>query len=106
MEVIADRLRVLGEPAEMPATSRQNVSGHVGILARTGLVAREKHANGVRCRIADETVVELREQVCEGLRRQVAELQTLLGSGGGDLIGQPRSRRRSLDAGGRARPGR
>jgi len=125
VEVIADRLRALGEPmririlnrlrggeatigelAEMLATSQQNVSRHLGILAQAGLVAREKHANSVRCRIADETVVELCEQVCGGLRRQVAELQTLLGSGGGNLIGQPRSPRRPLDAAGRVRPRR
>lgn len=102
VEVIADRFRVLGEPmririldrlrggeatvgelAEALATSQQNVSKHVGILARAGLVGREKDGNSVRCRIADETVLELCEQVCGGLQRQVAELQTLLGPGGG-----------------------
>ena len=46
-------------------------------------MAREKDGNSVRCRIADETVLELCEQVCGGLQRQLAELQTLLGPGGG-----------------------
>lgn len=100
VEVIADRFRVLGEPmririldrlrvddatigelAEALATSQQNVSKHVGILARAGLVARAKEGNSVRCTIADATVIELCEQVCGGLQRQVAELQTILGSG-------------------------
>ncbi len=102
VEVIAERFRVLGEPmririidrlrdgeatvgelAEALHTSQQNVSKHVGILVGAGLVSREKHANSVRCRIADETVLELCEQVCGGLQRQVATLQALLGSGAG-----------------------
>lgn len=97
VEAIADRFRVLGEPmririldrlresqatigelAEALDTSQQNISKHVGILGRAGLVAREKHANSVRCRIADESVLALCEQVCGGLQRQVAELQALL----------------------------
>lgn len=103
VEVIAERFRVLGEPmririidrlrdgeatigdlADALGTSQQNVSKHVGILARAGLVSREKDGNSVRCRIADETVLELCEQVCGGLQRQLAELQTLLGPGGGN----------------------
>ena len=102
VEVIAERFRVHGEPmririidrrrdgearigelAEALHTSWQNVSKHVGILAGAGLVAREKQADSVRCRIADETVLELCEQVCGGLQRQIAALQTLLGSGAG-----------------------
>ena len=102
IEVIAERFRVLGEPmrlriidrlrdgdatigelAEALNTSQQNVSKHVGVLVQAGLVGREKQANSVLCRIADETVLELCEQVCGGLQRQVAALQALLGSGAG-----------------------
>lgn len=99
VEVIAERFRVLGEPmririldrlrggelavgelAEALGTSQQNMSKHVGVLARAGLLAREKDGNNVRCRIADESVLRLCELVCGGLQRQVAELQALLGS--------------------------
>lgn len=97
VEVIAERFRVLGEPmririldrlrgreltvgelAEALATSQQNLSKHLGVLHRAGLVAREKDGNSVRCRIADPSVLELCEHVCGGLQRQVAELQALL----------------------------
>lgn len=97
VEVIADRFRVLAEPmrirvldrlrageatvgalAESLGTSQQNVSKHLGVLARAGLVAREKNGNSVVCRIADESVLELCEQVCGGLSRQAAGLQALL----------------------------
>ena len=102
VEVIAERFRVLGEPmririldrlragdatigelAEALGASQQNVSKHIGVLARAGLVAREKEGNSVRCRIADESVLRLCDQVCGSLQRQVAELQALLGPGGG-----------------------
>ena len=102
VEVIAERFRVLSEPmrirvldrlrggemtvgelAEALGTSQQNVSKHVGVLARAGLVAREKDGNSVRCRIADESVMRLCEEVCGGLQRQVAELQAILDSGEG-----------------------
>lgn len=97
-DVIAERFRVLGEPmririldrlrggpmsvGELTAalgTSQQNVSKHLGVLSGAGLVIREKEGNTVRCRIADESVLRLCEQVCGGLQRQVAELQALLG---------------------------
>ena len=67
VEVIAERFRVLGEPmririldrlrngdatigdlTEALGASQQNVSKHVGVLARAGLVAREKEGNSVR----------------------------------------------------------
>jgi len=101
VELIAQRFRVIGEPmrirvlealrdgprtinelAEATGASQQNVSKHVGVLAQAGIVAREKDGNRVRCSIADDTVFELCELVCGGLRRQVAELDGLLtGSG-------------------------
>lgn len=98
-ELIAERFRVIGEPMRIRlldalragprtigeltdalGTSQQNVSKHVGVLARAGIVAREKEGNRVRCSIADPTVFALCETVCGGLRRQVDELDALLGS--------------------------
>ncbi len=97
IDAIAERFRVLAEPmrirvldalregpatvgelAEALGTSQQNVSKHVGVLAQSGMVAREKDGNSVRCSIADPSVLALCEQVCGGLRRRVAELQALL----------------------------
>ena len=100
VEAIAERFRVLGEPmrirvldhlragpmtvgelADALGTSQQNVSKHVGVLSRAGLVSREKEGNSVRCRIADASVMQLCEQVCGGLQRQLSELQALLSPG-------------------------
>ena len=57
------------------------VSKHVGVLAQAGIVGREKEGTHVRCLIADESVFELCEIVCGGLRAQVAELDQLLSGG-------------------------
>ena len=97
VELIAERFRVLGEPMrillldalrEGPATvqelqeatgaSQQNVSKHLGVLLRGGLVSRSKEGNFSRYAIADEGVFELCEQVCGGLRRQLDELDALV----------------------------
>ena len=100
VELIAQRFRVIGEPMRIrlldalrdgPMTvneltdavgaTQQNVSKHIGVLAQAGIVGREKDGNRVRCFIADQTVFELCELVCGGLRDQVAELDSLLKGG-------------------------
>ncbi len=97
VELIAERFRVLSEPMrirlldalrEGPASvqelqratgaSQQNVSKHLGMLLRGGLVSRSKEGSFSRYAIADEGVFELCEQVCGGLRRQLDELDALL----------------------------
>ena len=101
VELIAQRFRVIGEPVRIrlldalrdgPLTineltealgaSQQNVSKHVGVLAQAGIVARERDGNRVRCSIADNTIFELCELVCGGLRQQAADLDQLLAGGG------------------------
>ena len=100
VELIAQRFRVIGEPmrirvldalrdgpltinelTEVLGATQQNVSKHVAVLATAGIVAREKDGNRVRCSIADETIFELCELVCGGLRRQVTELDEMLPGG-------------------------
>jgi DNA-binding transcriptional ArsR family regulator len=100
VELVAQRFRVIGEPmrirvldalrdgpltinelTEALGASQQNVSKHVGVLAQAGIVARERDGNRVRCSIADDTIFELCELVCGGLRQQVAGLDRLLAGG-------------------------
>jgi DNA-binding transcriptional ArsR family regulator len=101
VELIAERFRVLGEPMRIrlldalrdgPATvqeleqatgaSQQNVSKHLGVLLRSGLVSRSKEGNYSRYAIADDGVFELCEHVCGGLRRQLDELDAMLPGAG------------------------
>jgi DNA-binding transcriptional ArsR family regulator len=97
VELIAQRFRVIGEPmrirlldalrdgpltinelTDVVGAGQQNVSKHIGVLAQAGLVGREKDGTRVRCFIADESVFELCEMVCGGLRQQVAHLDQIL----------------------------
>jgi DNA-binding transcriptional ArsR family regulator len=100
VELIAQRFRVLGEPMRIrlldtlragPLTvgalqratgaSQQNVSKHLGVLHGAGLVRRTKEGTFARYEIADEGVFALCEQVCGGLRDQLAELDAVLQGG-------------------------
>jgi len=100
VELIAERFRVIGEPMRIklldrlrdgPATVQElteatratqpNVSKHLGVLHQAGIVAREKRGIYVCYTIADESVFALCEQVCGGLRDQLAELDSILSGG-------------------------
>ncbi|GAC1320211.1 MAG: hypothetical protein NVSMB25_12210 [Thermoleophilaceae bacterium] len=97
IELIAQRFRLLAEPMrikildrlrERPATvgviasdlgaTQQNVSKHLGVLHQGRVINRSKEGNSVRYEIADDSVFDLCEQVCGGLRSQLAELDAIL----------------------------
>ena len=98
VDLIAQRFRLLGEPTRIklldglrdgPATaadlqavtgaSQQNVSKHLAMLIDAGMVRRAKEGTRAFFSIADENLFDLCEQVCGSLRRQVVELDALLG---------------------------
>ncbi len=100
VELIAQRFRVIGEPmriklldrlrdgsatvselVEALGASQQNVSKHLGVLHQAGIVSRVKEGTSVRYAIADDTVFALCEQVCGGLREQLAEREGILRGG-------------------------
>lgn len=94
---IAKRFRVLGEPMRIRlldslrdgessvqeltsslGTTQQNVSKHLSVLHSEGVVSRRRDGARVLYAIADDSVFEICEQVCGGLRRQTSELEHLL----------------------------
>jgi DNA-binding transcriptional ArsR family regulator len=100
VELIAERFRIIGEPMrirlldalregeasvqELQAAigaSQQNVSKHLGVLLRAGIVSRRKDGNFAVYAIADDGVFELCDHVCGGLRRQLENLDALLPGG-------------------------
>lgn len=100
IDLIAQRFRCLGEPLriklldrlregaatagelqEATGGSQQNVSKHLGVLLNAGMVSRTKQGNRACYAITDETVFELCELVCGGLRRQLSELDLILPEG-------------------------
>ena len=97
IELVAQRFRVLGEPmrirlldrlrdgdatvGELQAAlgaSQQNISKHLGILHNAGMVTRTKDGNHTRYSISDPSVFDLCDQVCGGVRRQLAHLDAIL----------------------------
>ena len=68
----------INELTETLGAGQQTVSKHVAVLAQAGIVRRERDGNRIRCSIADESIFELCELVCGGLRRQATELDHLL----------------------------
>jgi DNA-binding transcriptional ArsR family regulator len=97
VELIAERFRALSEPTriklldqlregeatvfeltELIGTTQQNVSKHLGVLQRSGIVARRKQGNFAYYRIVDEGVLSLCEAVCGSLQAQVESLRKLV----------------------------
>lgn len=99
VDLIAERFRVLADPirikildqlrggsmtvkelTEAIGSSQQNVSKHLRVLHAARIVTREREGNHSRYVCSDPGVYELCEQVCGGLRRQIAALEEIVGS--------------------------
>jgi DNA-binding transcriptional ArsR family regulator len=97
-ELIASRFRLLSEPMRIQildrlrqdersvgelvnelGTSQQNISKHLTILQREGVLARRREGNRAIYRIADPSVLDLCEHVCGSVERRAAELSRLVG---------------------------
>jgi len=93
VELIAERFRTIGDPtririlerlqdgeasvqelAEHVGTSQQNVSKHLGVLARVGIVGRRKEGTFAYYRITDASVFAICEQVCGAVQRDISQL--------------------------------
>lgn len=98
VELIAQRFRALAEPTRIKllarlregeatvleltaaiGTTEQNVSKHLGVLLRAGIVARRKQGNFSLYSIDDEGVFTLCEHVCGSLQRRFEALSELTG---------------------------
>jgi DNA-binding transcriptional ArsR family regulator len=99
VELIALRFRSLSEPTRIKlldrlregeasvleltrivGTTEQNVSKHLGVLQRAGILARRKEGNFVYYRILDEGVFVLCEAVCGSLQQQAESLRRIVGA--------------------------
>jgi DNA-binding transcriptional ArsR family regulator len=97
VELVAQRFRVLSEPTRIKlldrlregeasvleltsaiGTTEQNVSKHLGVLRRAGIVGRRKEGNFSFYSIADDGVFRLCEDVCGSLQKQFDALRGLV----------------------------
>ena len=101
LQLIAARFRALSDPSrlrllnllmqgeqsvqelvEASGLGQTNVSRHLGLLRREGLVARVKQGNRALYHIADSSVERLCTIVCGGLSKQLfTDLDALEGAG-------------------------
>jgi DNA-binding transcriptional ArsR family regulator len=96
-ELLAERLRILGQPMRIRLLKRlhessatvqelveavsgvqQNVSQHLAILHQAGIVARTKEGTRVRYELQDPHVVALLAEAYASLARQVDELSQVV----------------------------
>ena len=78
LDQLRDGERSVGDLVEALGATQQNVSKHLGVLSKAGIVGRRKDGNRVIYAIADDSVFALCETVCGGLARQIAEIAQLL----------------------------
>jgi DNA-binding transcriptional ArsR family regulator len=97
VELIARRFRALSEPTRIKlldrlrdgeasvgelsaaiGTTEQNISKHLGVLTREGIVARRKHRNFSYYSIVDQGVFLVCEQICGSLQRRLEALRQVV----------------------------
>lgn len=100
LEMVAERFRVLGDPTRLQllqaiqnselsvselvtiiGTSQANVSKHLGMLLRAGLIQRRKDGLKVYYSPADPAVFKLCDLVCGSLQDRLARELSDLGGG-------------------------
>jgi len=86
MQALQEREHTVGELAELVGSTQPNVSKHLKILQEGGIVGRRQEGNSVYCFIADRSVLDLCNAVCDSLEtrfndaaRMAAELGRGLG---------------------------
>ena len=65
--------KTVGEVVEATGATQTNVSRHLGLMHRHGMVARRKDGTAVVYSIADPAMVELCREVCGRIARTVGE---------------------------------
>jgi DNA-binding transcriptional ArsR family regulator len=71
LDVLRDGPLSVGAIAAVLEGSQQNVSKHLGLLLRAGIVSRRKEHTTSLYEIADLSVLSLCELVCGGLQRRL-----------------------------------
>ena len=97
IELIANRFKVLSDPMRLQIlnalqrremsvmeivaeteTSQPNVSKHLRLLQNAGLVLRRQQGNSAYYRVADESIFEMCEAVCDSLKRRAEHTVSFL----------------------------
>lgn len=73
LSILREGERNVGELAQLCDYTSANISRHLAILSKHGLVARESRGTSVYYRIADQSVYALCDLVCGSIARQLEQ---------------------------------
>jgi DNA-binding transcriptional ArsR family regulator len=71
LNILRDGERNVGDLAQMCGYTAANVSRHLSLMTKQGLVSREGRGTSVFYRFADESVYALCDLVCDNIGRQL-----------------------------------
>jgi len=71
LNLLREGERNVGELAQLCGFTAANISRHLTLLTKHGLVARESRGTSVYYRIADESIYALCDLVCGNISRQI-----------------------------------
>lgn len=71
MHIVCESEKTVSQIVEELGASQTNVSRHLGIMRRNGVLARRKQGNRVYYSSADTTMVELCRAICKNISRRM-----------------------------------
>lgn len=77
MHAICEEEKTVSQIVEELGASQTNVSRHLGIMHRSGVLSRRKEANQVYYRTADAAMVDLCRKVCKRISERMQEKMPL-----------------------------
>ena len=80
LNILREGERNVGDLAQMCGYTAANVSRHLSLMTKNGLVTREGRGTSVYYRFADESVYALCDLVCDNIARQIARSEASRGS--------------------------
>lgn len=72
LNILREGERNVGDLAQMCGYTAANVSRHLSLMTKNGLVTREGRGTSVYYRFADESVYALCDLVCDNIARRIA----------------------------------
>ena len=77
VHAICEEEKSVSQIVEALGASQTNVSRHLGLMHRAGVLARRKEGNQVYYRVADRAIVDICRTVCNGIAGRMDERKPL-----------------------------
>lgn len=77
MHAVCDAEQTVTQIVAATGATQTNVSRHLGLMFRNGVLARRREGNQIYYRVADETMVELCRSVCNRIATTIDDQRPL-----------------------------